>query len=144
MYRYFAGICADNPEATDLWMKTAQEEDSHAEQFRLACRLYGSGMKSLKTDVQKVEKILANIQTIFNYVKKTPPMLSQALWFAIKMESSLAEYHMNNIVEFEDQNLARLFASMRNNDQEHVHMLERAYEAHCSQNLGADERTANC
>ncbi|MBL0224511.1 MAG: hypothetical protein IPQ16_02675 [Geobacteraceae bacterium] len=56
MYRYFAQLYADNPAAADLWTKTAQEEDNHAEQLSLACRLYGSGMKSLNTDVQNVQK----------------------------------------------------------------------------------------
>ncbi|MBL0226550.1 MAG: hypothetical protein IPQ16_13555 [Geobacteraceae bacterium] len=136
MYRYFAHLYADNPAAADLWAKTAQEEDNHAEQFHLACRLYGSGMKSLKSDMEKVQKILTNIQTIFNHVKSTPPALSDALRYAIKMETSLAEYHMNTIVEFEDENLARLFSSMKKNDQEHTQMLERAYEAVCSEITG--------
>jgi rubrerythrin len=132
MYRYFAQLYADSPDASDLWTKTAQEEDSHAEQFRLACRLYGSSMKALNTDKDRVQKILTNIQSIFDFVKKSPPKLNDALRYAIRMENSLAEYHMNNIVEFEDENLARLFTSMRKNDLEHTQMLERAYEAMCS------------
>ena len=131
MYRYFAQLYVESPDAGELWTKTAQEEESHAEQFRLAFRLHGSGMKALKIDEVSAQKLLTNIQSIFELVKKFPPTLKDALRYAIRMEDSLAVYHMNTIVEFEDENLSRLFTSMMNNDQEHVQMLERAY-AMCS------------
>ena len=132
MYHYFAQLYVESPDARELWTKTAQEEESHAEQFRLAYRLHGSGMKALKIDEVSAQKLLTNIQSIFELVKKFPPTLKDALRYAIRMENSMAEYHMNTIVEFEDENLARLFTSMIKNDQEHIQMLERA-SAMCTQ-----------
>jgi rubrerythrin len=127
MYRYLAQVYANTPSASELWMKTAQEEDSHAEQFRLAYHLHGNGMKSLKSDETKAKKLLENIQSIFDSVKSSPPTLKAALKNVIKMEDSMAEYHMNALVEYDDDNLKRLFYSMKSNDNEHIQMLERAY-----------------
>jgi mannitol/fructose-specific phosphotransferase system IIA component len=45
-------------------------------------------------------------------------------------------FRISDIVEFEDENLARLFTSMKKNDQEHTQMLERAYDAVSSEITG--------
>ena len=128
LYRYFALIYADSPQISDLWEKTATEEDSHAEHFRLASRLKGSGIQSLKSDIYNVSVLLKKIQTIFASVQKSPPPLKEALKFAIKLEESMADYHMNTIASFEDKDLERLFSSMMRNDKDHILMLEKAHK----------------
>jgi rubrerythrin len=128
LYRFFSKLYADNPQVRALWEKTAIEEDNHAEHFRLACRLKGSGMKSLKTDMYMVTNTLTKMQSVYEGVQNSPPPLKEALRFAIKLEHSLADYHMHALATFDDENLAHLFESMLKNDQGHIQMLENAYE----------------
>lgn len=128
LYRYFSKIYDDNPQISALWEKTAMEEDSHAEHFRLAYRLQGSGIKTLKIDLYKATTILTKIQSIYETVQKSPPTLKEAFRFAIKLEESIADYHMNTIATFDDENLERLFSSMMRNDKYHVLMLKKAYK----------------
>lgn len=127
LYRYFAELFADDPAVVQLWLKTAREEDSHAEQFRMAYRLHGSGIESLNTDMERAKSLLAKMQSIFKHVQESPPTLKEALQFAIKMEHSLAGYHMDSIARFADKGLEKLFISMRQCDQQHIEMLEQAY-----------------
>jgi rubrerythrin len=129
MYRYFAEIYADTPHASALWAKTACEEDSHADQFRMAYRLRGNGMESLRLDLSRAKALLAKMQSVYKHVQDSPPSLKDAFQFAIKMEYSLAEYHMDSIGKFSDKNMEQLFVSMRRCDQQHIQMLEQAYEA---------------
>jgi len=128
LYRYFSEIYADNPQISALWEKTAMEEDSHAEHFRLACRLRGSGIQTLKTDINKATAILAKIQRIYESVQKSPPAIKDALQFAIKLELFLSEYHMSTVATYEDKNLEALFSSMMKNDKDHASMLEKVYK----------------
>jgi rubrerythrin len=128
LYRYFAGIHGDIPGAGALWEKTAKEEDSHAEHFRLACRLQGSGMESLKIDTSKAADLHARIQSVFDGVQKKPPTYKEALQFAVKLERSLADYHMSVVANFQQKSLERLFATMMKCDVEHQEMLEHALQ----------------
>lgn len=129
LYRYFSRLYADNPQASALWDKTSKEEDNHAEQFRLAYRLQGSGIQELKTDMDKATSILTKIQSVYEGVRKSPPPLMEALRFAIKLERSLANYHMHAIAVFDDNSMASLFSAMMRNDREHIQRLEKAAEA---------------
>lgn len=128
LYRYFSELYADQPQMSALWEKTAKEEDNHAEQFRLACRLRGIGIKALKKDISRVNTVLEKIQYVYSGVQKIPPKLEDALKFAIRLEHSLADYHMNTIATFDDKGLALLFTSMMKHDRSHIEMLEKAYE----------------
>lgn len=127
MYRYFASIYTDDPEINSIWNMIANEEDEHASQFRLACRLHGSGMQSVEADLYRVKTVQNKLCSIRDSVKKTPPPLKEALRVAIVLEKTLAEYHMNTMVNFSDHNLERLFVTMRKNDVEHIERLEQAY-----------------
>ena len=132
IYRYFSKLYEDTPKTRALWVKTAMEEESHAEQFRLASRLRGSGMGSLKTDIYNTKLLLAKIQSIYDGVQKSPPPLKESLRFAIKMEQAMAVYHMNSIIIYKDENLERLFKSMMGCDKQHIKMLENAFNELCN------------
>lgn len=127
LYRYFAELFSDNVPVSSLWSQTAQEEDSHAEQFRLAYRLQGSGIESLKTDVARANSLLAKMEDVYKKVQENQPALADAFMFAIKLEYALAEFHMDTIANFADKSLEKLFVSMRNVDQEHIRRLEKMY-----------------
>jgi rubrerythrin len=129
LYRYFADLYADQPEISALWAKTACEEDSHADQFRMAYRLRGNGMESLKLDDTRAKALLAKMHSVYKHVQESPPALKDAFQFAIKMEHSLSAFHMDSIATFTDKSLEQLFASMRKCDQQHIEMLEQAYRS---------------
>lgn len=128
LYQYFSKLYADDPEASALWEKTSKEEDNHAEQFRLAHRLQGIGIQTLKTEMEKATTILNKIQAVYEAAQTSPPPLMDALRFAVKLEHSLADYHMNTIAVYEDESMARLFEAMMKNDREHIKRLEIATE----------------
>jgi len=126
LYHYFARLHGDTPEAGALWEKTAQEEENHAEQFRLAYRLHGSGMESLNLDIRKADALHGKILAAYEAVQQTPPPFKEALRFAIKLEQSMADYHMATVANFREKSLARLFTSMMKCDNQHIGMLEQA------------------
>lgn len=49
--------------------------------------------------------------------------------FAIKIEQTLAEYHMTTIVAFEDKALEKLFSSLNESDHAHIQKLQHAYDS---------------
>jgi rubrerythrin len=127
LYRYFANLFIENLQASKLWTKTAMEEDNHAEHFRLAARIKGKGLQSINTELFIVNNLLNKIQSVYEGVQKSPPPLKEALRFAIKLENSMLEYHMNAIAKFEDKKTEQLFAAMMDSDKQHIQMLERAF-----------------
>ena len=129
IYWYFSRLFADDKKSFELWKKTALEEENHAEQFRLASRLHGSGMKAVNVGHNMVNTMLAKIELIHDMVLKSPPSLKESLRFAIKIEQALAEYHMSTIVSFEDKALEKLFSHMNENDRGHIAMLQHAYDS---------------
>jgi rubrerythrin len=126
LYRNFERIHGDVPELAKLWNKTALEEDNHAEQFKFACKLKGTGMVGIKTDRSRISTILQKLETYLDTVKQSNPSPIEALQFAIHLEEVLSEYHMSSVVTFADNELARLFTSMMNNDNAHVNSLQNA------------------
>jgi bacterioferritin (cytochrome b1) len=128
IYRCFSVLYVDKTLTSALWDKTSKEEENHAEQFGLACRLQGAGIQSLKTNLDQATKLLTKMQSVYDAIQTAPPTIEEAFRFALKMEHSLEKYHMNAISTFEDESIARLFSAMMKCDQNHIAMLEKAYE----------------
>ncbi len=126
LYRSFAKIYAENQMAVKLFQKTANEEDDHANQFMLACRMQGAGMKCVKVDAKQINDVHEKLRRTIDSIQANPPELKKALEFSANLEVTLGEYHMNAIVEFEDESLRRLFTNMRNNDRDHAQALRTA------------------
>ncbi len=128
LYRHFSRVYSDNTQASELWEKTAKEEDSHGEQFRFGMRLSGCNITHLKTNLEMAAAILKKIAVANEAVQRATPTLKDAYRYAINLEYAMAEYHMYSIACFEDENTSRMFKSMMNNDQGHISMLENALE----------------
>lgn len=129
LYRYFSNIYTHNPQVSRLWGKTAVEEDNHADQFKMASRLLGSGIKSLKINVSRANAVLTEVQSVYENVQKSPPSINDALLLAIKLENSLSNYHMDSISNFDDVHFAKLFTSMMSSDQDHIQALKKTYNS---------------
>ena len=100
LYRCFAKLYAENPAAVALFHKTANEEDDHANQFMMACRMQGVGMKCVKVDAEQINTILEKLKRTIESIQTNPPDLKKALEFSVNLEVALGQYHMNAIVEF--------------------------------------------
>jgi rubrerythrin len=131
LYHYLSLVYKNDPKASALWAKTANEEDNHAEQFRFACRTKGNGIDILKIDIHKADMILSKIQSIYDAVKKAPPTLKDALDIAIRLEQGMADYHMYAVAIFKDENIEHLFKAMMRFDKQHIEMLENALVELC-------------
>lgn len=127
LYRCFGELYAAHSAVSVLWATMAREEENHAQQFRLAYRLQGSGIASLKTDVVRASSLLAKMEDVYRKVQEIKPSMYDAFKFAIKLEYALAEYHMDSIATFSDKNLEALFVAMRKGDEEHIRRLEQMF-----------------
>jgi rubrerythrin len=128
LYTLFAELFAGNDDIAQLWQKTANEEQNHAEQFTMAIRLKKGLSCQVIADSKRVESMLLNMRTLIEKVKLHPPKLLEALSSAIKLENHLSEFHLGCVVIFEDTNCKNLFTAMMNSDQEHISSLQAAYE----------------
>ncbi len=129
LYHYYADIFKDAPDISQLWEKTAREEENHANQFTLAITLYRQRVvQAVKTDLHTAETILNKLKSIYETVKQSRPTIADALRSAIKLEEKLEEYHMSSLAHFQDESYKKLFDAMMKNDQGHIVALERAYK----------------
>ncbi|MDA8414226.1 MAG: hypothetical protein M0023_10630 [Desulfobacteraceae bacterium] len=128
LYDYFAELYAGNNEAARLWIKTADEEQNHAEQFTMALRLFRRLPCLVTVDPQRVDSIISQLKTVIRKVKQDPPVLQDALCLAIKMENYLTELHLGCVALFVDKSLNDLFSAMMASDDEHIASLQAAYD----------------
>ena len=129
IYRHFGRLFADDQYISDLWNKVASEEDHHADQFRLAACHLGTGMKDVVAADKKVKVLLGKLEKVHESIRLKPPTLAEAFELALYIEKSLAEYHIDSILTYSDNNLSRLFTKMEQNDQGHLLLLQEAVDA---------------
>lgn len=129
LYKFYADHFKDNPEISELWKKTADEEDNHANQFTLAIKLRRQGaIDSVMMDPFRAENTLNVIKSIYDGVRHTKPSLEDALRSAIKLEHKLAEFHSVAITCFVDDSFKKMFTAMMKADDYHIGKLQAAYE----------------
>jgi len=127
LYEYFAGLYAGNQEAVELWRKTADEEQTHAEQFTMALMM-GDGISFQKNiDREQVESILSQLRTVTEKVRVDPPDLKDALLSCINLEKYLAEFHLVCVAMFDDKSCKSMFNGLMASDQGHIEALQAAY-----------------
>lgn len=129
LYIYYAELFKSNPEISDLWKKTAMEEEAHANQFMLAIKLCRQGViENVVIDELKAENTLRNIKIICEGVRKYPPTLADALKSAIKLEEKLADFHTSAVACFADESFKNTFIAMLKADNYHLSKLQAAHE----------------
>ncbi|MBJ6724057.1 hypothetical protein [Geomesophilobacter sediminis] len=127
LYRYFERVFDDDRELSELWGRTAREEDEHAEQFRVAARLKGVGVEGIRNEIYAVQALL---QTVQDYLERDDavPSPADALAFALEVEVSLAEFHMDSVLNFSDHHLEQVFLTHLKCDNTHVAQLQEALQ----------------
>ncbi|GFE61229.1 hypothetical protein [Geobacter sp. AOG2] len=125
LYHYYSELFHENPDAAQLWHKTAIEEENHLRQFELADRLYRKADFALAVDTDRAERVCHKLGALLSHVRQQPPDLETALVRAIEMEESLADLHVESVVRFTDGSIQKIFRAMMSFDQEHVQSLKR-------------------
>ncbi|QEM68331.1 hypothetical protein FO488_09260 [Geobacter sp. FeAm09] len=125
LYHYYSELFRENPDAAQLWRKTALEEENHLRQFELADRLYRNAGFAVSVDPERAHRVCHKLGTLLSHVRQHPPDLETALSRAIEMEESLADLHMEGVVRFADDSVQKIFKAMMRFDQEHVQSLKR-------------------
>ncbi len=125
LYHYYSEIFQECKETSDLWKKTALEEENHKRQFELALRLHENAEFALVTDLDDTYRIYHRLQNLLEHVRVNPPDMITALTKAIEMEERLAGLHMESSVRFGNKSIQEMFQAMSDFDHEHVNSLKR-------------------
>lgn len=125
LYYYYSEIYQDIPDASELWRKTALEEENHQKQFELTSRLlseteFDVPEESLKRAYAVQNKFL----NFMDHVKLTKPDLLTAVSKAVEMEENIADLHVHTSLKFKDESMQKLFKSMSEADHDHVAALK--------------------
>lgn len=128
LYSFFAVLYADDEEAALLWRKTADEEQNHADQFTLALKLKKDLPCQVLPDHEKVDSVISQLHTVIEKVRKSPPLLQDALLASIKLEKFIADLHLTCVVVYEDKQSKSMFNAMMASDNDHIASLQDAYD----------------
>ena len=123
LYHYYSDIHQDNEDVSQLWKKTALEEENHQKQFELVNRLRDEVVFDLKVDIDRTYRIYHKLNELLAHVRKSPPDIITALTKAIEMEEGLADLHVDISVHFHDESIRKMFQALREFDQDHVKSL---------------------
>ena len=139
LYNYYSEIYQDIPEASDLWKKTALEEENHQKQFELALRLLNETEFDVPEESLKRAYAVQNrFLNLVDHVKLNKPDLMKAVSSAIEMEENIADLHVHTSLKFRDESLQKLFKSMSAADHDHIDSL-RHYQTILSPAAKRDE-----
>jgi rubrerythrin len=130
LYRYFAGLFAEEREISALWRKTANEEANHAKQFDLAIRLKNEMLESVSIDAGTAVSAFKFVRTVLESAKNSPPNAADAFQIAIKLEERLVSLHLECIAGFSEESHKELFRAMMACDNHHLESLLEAQKAY--------------
>jgi rubrerythrin len=128
MYRDLARLHAADAALSNLWLKTAREEDNHAHQFDLAL-LYKDEIASVLLAPDEAEALLKVAREMRRRIAESPPSPEKSLRTAIELENRFTSYHMSAVATFQTTQLKRLFEAMMAADRDHSEALLAALAA---------------
>lgn len=123
LYHYYSDLFRDLDDVSQLWKKTALEEENHQKQFELASRLRDDVTFELHADLDRTYRIHQKLSTLLEHVRRNPPDIMTALTKAIEMEETLSDLHLDSSVSFQDESIKKMFQALREYDQDHVKAL---------------------
>jgi rubrerythrin len=130
LYAVLATAHADNPTISQLWKRTARDEESHAAQFRLAISCAATMLEGASGDLASANQVLQAIEGVAARYAAHPPSVAEALKTAITLEENLVHFHVDRVARFTRHSYEELFRSMMTADAEHVERLREALQAH--------------
>jgi rubrerythrin len=129
IYFYYAEAFADQPEARNLWEKTAFEEKNHANLLKMALQWKDLELTDALYDLPKFRNFMHIVQSTNSIVRKSKPQLLEALRVALQLEKQLQDFHLECVVVFKNKAEEKMFAALISGDKDHIAALERAYES---------------
>ena len=124
LYHFYSSIHHEHEHVSQLWAKTALEEENHKKQFELAFRLRDDVGFDLTVDMDRITRIYQKVSNLLLHVRQNPPDIVTALTKAIAMEESLADLHLDNSVRFHDESIRKMFQALGEFDQDHIKSLK--------------------
>jgi rubrerythrin len=124
LYHYYSELFQENEDVSQLWKKTALEEENHMRQFELAIRLCDDAEFELEADIVRTHRIFHKLKSILEHVRTNPPDMETAFSKAIEMEEYLASLHMDCAVRYGNESIKKMFQSFSDFDQDHVKALK--------------------
>ena len=126
LYHHYSEIYEDIPEASQLWKKTALEEENHRRQFELALRLVNETEFEVSKDgLKRAYSIQYKLLNLMEHIKDNKPDLLTAVTKALEMESKLADLHVHTSLHFKDESMQKLFNTLSEADRDHVTDMQR-------------------
>jgi hypothetical protein len=119
LYRDLAAVHAEDPELSQLWAKTAREEDNHARQFELAL-LYDEKLGTVLITADTAKALVGVVQEMRRRLADTPPSPTKALRTVVELEDRFADFHMTTVTTFGTPGLRKLFEAMMAADRDHA------------------------
>jgi hypothetical protein len=123
LYHFYSDLFQENADISNLWKKTALEEENHQKQFELAFKLRDAIDLELNADLGRTSRIHDRLGVLLQHVHQSPPDIVTALNKAIEMEEALADLHLDSSVRFQDESIRKMFQALREYDQDHVKAL---------------------
>jgi rubrerythrin len=126
LYHHYSSIYEDTPEISNLWKKTALEEENHQKQFELALRLWDvTEFEVLHDSMNLAYSIQFKLLELMNHIKSIKPDLLTAVTKAVEMEERLEKLHAHTSLIFKEESMQNLFTSLSKDDHDHVADLRR-------------------
>ena len=125
LYHYYSDLHRDSVDVSQMWKKTALEEENHQKQFELAHRLRDEVGFELNVDIDRACTVYQKLNTLLNHVRNNPPEINVALNKAIEMEEALADLHLDSAVHFKDESITQMFLALKAVDIDHVAAMKR-------------------
>jgi rubrerythrin len=129
IYRHFGKIFSASHDISSLWNKVASEEDHHANLFRMAIRTVKPGKTDKIPCNKNLKDIMNALELIHQDVETNRPSLADAFELALKIENSLAEFHIDSVLKFSNSDISKLFLQMEKHDQGHLELLQNAIDS---------------
>jgi rubrerythrin len=124
LYHFYSDLFQSHEEVSQLWKKTALEEENHQKQFELAGRLRDVADFFVEADLERTYRVFNKLQILLKHVRNNNPDMVTAFSNAIEMEERLTDLHMESSVRFGNNSIKELFKAMRDFDQDHVKSLK--------------------
>lgn len=129
IYRHFGKIFSTSHDISKLWNKVASDEDHHANLFRMAIRTVKPGKTDKIPCNKNVKDIMSALELIHQDIETNRPSLADAFELALKIENSLAEFHIDSVLKFSNSDISNLFLQMEKHDQGHLELLQNAIDS---------------
>jgi rubrerythrin len=121
IYRKLAEGPAGDGALRALLFGLANDEDSHANQLRLASRLLTENIfAGANIPRQRVAESLQQARDFLRHVQTAPLDLKTTIALAMRLEKDFADVHAHCAVDFADAKMAELFRSLAADDKRHA------------------------